>query len=82
METKAWTVKKGSFAPQCAGVIHTDFERGFIRAETIAYDDYIKYNGEEGCKNAGKLSGPLNFYVVTNTPFDYNEVTGNLAAGV
>ena len=55
METKAWTVKKGSCAPQCAGVIHTDFERGFIRAETIAYDDYIKYNGEDGCKNAGKL---------------------------
>ena len=55
METKAWTVKKGSLAPQCAGVIHTDFERGFIRAETISYEDYIKYNGEEGCKNAGKL---------------------------
>lgn len=55
METKAWTVKKGSFAPQCAGVIHTDFEKGFIRAETIAYDDYIQYNGEDGCKNAGKL---------------------------
>lgn len=55
MESKAWTVKKGSFAPQCAGVIHTDFEKGFIRAETISYDDYVKYNGEEGCKNAGKL---------------------------
>ena len=54
-ETRAWTVKKGSTAPQCAGVIHTDFEKGFIRAETIAYEDYIKYNGEEGCKNAGKL---------------------------
>jgi len=55
MESKAWTVKKGSFAPQCAGVIHTDFERGFIKAETISYEDYIKYNGEEGCKNAGRL---------------------------
>ena len=54
-ETKAWTVKKGSYAPECAGVIHTDFEKGFIKAETISYDDYIKYNGEEGCKNAGKL---------------------------
>lgn len=54
-ETRAWTVKKGSTAPQCAGVIHTDFEKGFIRAETISYEDYIKYNGEEGCKNAGKL---------------------------
>jgi len=54
-ETRAWTVKKGSFAPQGAGVIHTDFEKGFIRAETIAYKDYIEYKGEEGCKNVGKL---------------------------
>ncbi len=55
VETRAWTAKKNSSAPQCAGVIHTDFERGFIKAETIAYNDYIEYNGEEGCKNAGKL---------------------------
>ncbi|MDR3289785.1 MAG: redox-regulated ATPase YchF [Rickettsiales bacterium] len=54
-ETRAWTFKKGDIAPQCAGVIHTDFEKGFIKAETISYDDYVKYNGEEGCKNAGRL---------------------------
>ena len=54
-ETRAWTVKRGSYAPQCAGVIHTDFERGFIKAETIAYEDYLQFNGEEGCKLAGKL---------------------------
>ncbi|GMO58935.1 MAG: redox-regulated ATPase YchF [Rickettsiales bacterium] len=54
-ETRGWTFKKGSVAPQCAGVIHTDFEKGFIKAETISYDDYVKYNGEEGCKNAGRL---------------------------
>jgi len=54
-ETRAWTVTRGSFAPQGAGVIHTDFEKGFIRAETIAYEDYVEYKGEEGCKNAGKL---------------------------
>ncbi|MFM2200173.1 MAG: GTP-dependent nucleic acid-binding protein EngD [Pseudomonadota bacterium] len=54
-ECHAWTVKKGSNAPKSAGVIHTDFEKGFIRAETIAYDDYISLNGEEGAKNAGKL---------------------------
>jgi GTP-binding protein YchF len=54
-ETKAWTFKKGSLAPQCAGIIHTDFEKGFIRAETIAYKDYIEFNGEEGVKLAGKL---------------------------
>jgi len=54
-ECHAWTVKKGSNAPKSAGVIHTDFEKGFIRAETIAYDDYISLNGEEGAKNSGKL---------------------------
>lgn len=54
-ECHAWTVKKGSNAPKSAGVIHTDFEKGFIRAETIAYDDYISLNGEEGAKNAGKM---------------------------
>jgi GTP-binding protein YchF len=54
-EVRAWTVKKGSTAPQAAGVIHTDFERGFIRAETIAYDDYIKYRGESGSRDAGRL---------------------------
>lgn len=54
-ETRAWTVEKGSKAPQAAGVIHTDFERGFIRAETIAYDDYIALGGETGAKEAGKM---------------------------
>jgi len=54
-EVRAWTVKKGATAPQAAGVIHTDFERGFIRAETIAFDDYIKYRGEAGSRDAGRL---------------------------
>jgi GTP-binding protein YchF len=54
-EVRAWTVRKGATAPQAAGVIHTDFERGFIRAETIAYDDYIKYRGEAGARDAGRL---------------------------
>jgi GTP-binding protein YchF len=54
-EVRAWQVKAGSTAPQAAGVIHTDFERGFIRAETIAYDDYIKFKGESGAKDAGRL---------------------------
>ncbi len=49
-EVRAWTVQKGSTAPQAAGVIHTDFERGFIRAETVAYDDFIKYKGESGAQ--------------------------------
>ena len=53
-EVRAWTVKVGATAPQAAGVIHTDFEKGFIRAEVIAYDDFIKYNGEAGAKEAGK----------------------------
>jgi GTP-binding protein YchF len=54
-EVRAWTFKSGSTAPQCAGVIHTDFEKGFIRAETMAYEDFIEFNGEAGCKEAGKL---------------------------
>lgn len=53
-EVRAWTVSAGATAPQAAGRIHTDFEKGFIRAEVIAYDDYIKYNGEQGAKDAGK----------------------------
>jgi hypothetical protein len=52
---RAWTVKKGATAPQAAGVIHTDFEHGFIRAEVIGYDDYIANRGEAGAKEAGKL---------------------------
>jgi ribosome-binding ATPase YchF (GTP1/OBG family) len=54
-EVRAWTVKAGATAPQAAGVIHTDFEKGFIRAETIGYDDFIKYKGEAGARNAGRL---------------------------
>ena len=53
-EVRAWTVHKGSTAPQAAGVIHTDFEKGFIRAEVVAYDDFIKYKGEGGAREAGK----------------------------
>lgn len=53
-EARAWTIEKGFTAPQAAGVIHTDFERGFIKAEVIAYDDYVQYNGEMGAKEAGK----------------------------
>ncbi|NDF58528.1 MAG: redox-regulated ATPase YchF [Burkholderiaceae bacterium] len=54
-EVRAWTIHIGDTAPQAAGVIHTDFERGFIRAQTIAYDDYIQYKGEQGAKEAGKI---------------------------
>src|SRR5690348_1783889 len=63
-EVRAWTVKKGATAPQAAGVIHTDFERGFIRAETVGYDDYIKYRGEAGAKEQGKLRLEGKEYVV------------------
>ena len=54
-EARGWTVFNGALAPNAAGVIHTDFERGFIRAETIAYDDFISHNGEQGAKEAGVL---------------------------
>jgi GTP-binding protein YchF len=54
-EVRAWTVKAGSTAPQAAGVIHTDFEKGFIRAETIGFDDFIRYRGEAGAREAGRL---------------------------
>ena len=64
LEVKAWTIKKGAKAPQAAGVIHSDFEKGFIKAETISYDDYIKYKGEAGCKAAGKLRIEGKEYVV------------------
>jgi GTP-binding protein YchF len=53
-EARAWTIRKGMLAPQAAGVIHTDFERGFIRAETVAFNDYVACNGEQGAKDAGK----------------------------
>jgi len=63
-EARAWTVEKGSKAPQAAGAIHSDFERGFIRAETIAYDDYIALGGEGGAKDAGKLRAEGKEYIV------------------
>ena len=63
-EVRAWTVKRGSTAPQAAGVIHTDFERGFIRAETVAYDDFIRYGGEAGARDAGRLRLEGKDYVV------------------
>jgi ribosome-binding ATPase YchF (GTP1/OBG family) len=61
---RAWTVPIGATAPQAAGVIHTDFERGFIRAQTIAYDDFIAYKGEQGAKDAGKMRAEGKEYVV------------------
>lgn len=63
-EARAWTVKKGSYAPQAAGVIHTDFQRGFIRAETTSYNDYIDYNGESQAKEAGKVRQEGKDYIV------------------
>lgn len=64
MEVKAWTFKKGWKAPQCAGVIHTDFEKGFIRAEVIKYDDYIQYGSEAAVREAGKMGVEGKEYVV------------------
>ncbi|MEO7505425.1 MAG: redox-regulated ATPase YchF [Sphingomicrobium sp.] len=63
-EARAWTVEKGAKAPQAAGEIHSDFERGFIRGETIAYDDYVALNGESGARDAGKLRQEGKEYVV------------------
>jgi GTP-binding protein YchF len=63
-EARAWTVTRGTKAPQAAGVIHTDFERGFIRAETIAYDDYVACGGEAGARDAGKMRLEGKDYVV------------------
>ncbi|GAB7563550.1 redox-regulated ATPase YchF [Methylobacillus methanolivorans] len=63
-EVRAWTVRKGSTAPQAAGVIHTDFERGFIRAEVIAYDEYVKHKGEKGSQEAGKMRLEGKDYIV------------------
>jgi GTP-binding protein YchF len=63
-EARAWTITRGTRAPQAAGVIHTDFEKGFIRAETIAYGDYVSLNGEAGARDAGKLRLEGKEYVV------------------
>lgn len=65
-EVRAWTIKKGATAPQSAGVIHTDFEKGFIRAETIAYKDFVQYQGEAGAKEAGKWRSEGKDYIVTD----------------
>ncbi len=63
-EVRAWTVAVGATAPQAAGVIHTDFERGFIRAQTIAFDDFLAHGGEQGAKDAGKMRSEGKEYVV------------------
>jgi ribosome-binding ATPase len=63
-EVRAWTITAGSTAPQAAGVIHTDFEKGFIRAQTIAYDDFVAHKGEQGAKEAGKMRAEGKEYVV------------------
>ncbi|MBL0719215.1 redox-regulated ATPase YchF [Piscinibacter sp. Jin2] len=63
-EVRAWTVAIGATAPQAAGVIHTDFERGFIRAQTIAFDDYLAFQGEQGAKDAGKMRAEGKDYIV------------------
>jgi hypothetical protein len=63
-EVRAWTFPAGSTAPQTAGVIHSDFEKGFIRAETISYDDFVQYKGEQGAKNAGKARKEGKEYIV------------------
>jgi ribosome-binding ATPase len=65
-EARAWTIRKGSTAPKAAGIIHGDFEKGFIRAETIAYDDYVRFNGENGAKEAGKMRLEGKEYIVRN----------------
>ena len=65
-QARAWTVTRGTKALQAAGTIHTDFERGFIRAETIAYDDYVKLGGEAGARDAGKLRLEGKDYVVAD----------------
>ena len=63
-EVRAWTIHIGDTAPQAAGVIHTDFERGFIRAQTIAYEDFVQLKGEQGAKEAGKMRAEGKEYIV------------------
>jgi ribosome-binding ATPase YchF (GTP1/OBG family) len=63
-EVRAWTIPAGSRAPQAAGTIHTDFEKGFIRAQTIAYEDYVRLGGEQAAKDAGKARDEGKDYVV------------------
>ena len=74
-EVRAWTVKKGATAPQAAGVIHSDFEKGFIRAEITAYEDFVEFNGEQGAKEAGKLGVQGKEYIMQDgdvTHFRFN----------
>ncbi|MBA4238935.1 MAG: redox-regulated ATPase YchF, partial [Ralstonia sp.] len=63
-EVRAWTIHIGDTAPRAAAAIHTDFERGFIRAQTISYEDYIQYKGEQGAKEAGKMRAEGKEYIV------------------
>jgi ribosome-binding ATPase len=63
-EARAWTIHHGDTAPNAAGAIHSDFEKGFIRAETMAYDDYVAFNGEAGAKEAGKWRSEGKDYLV------------------
>jgi ribosome-binding ATPase YchF (GTP1/OBG family) len=63
-EVRAWTINVGATAPQAAGVIHTDFEKGFIRAEVISYEDFVQYGSEAKCKEAGKFKVEGKEYVV------------------
>jgi ribosome-binding ATPase YchF (GTP1/OBG family) len=65
-EVRAWTITQGNTAPQAAGVIHTDFEKGFIRAEVIAYEDYITYGSEAKCREVGKLRVEGKDYIVND----------------
>ena len=62
-EVRAWTIRKGDTAPQAAGVIHTDFEKGFIRAQTIAFADYVQHGGEHGAREAGRMRAEGKEYV-------------------
>ena len=64
IEARAWTIKKGTKAPQAAGVIHTDFEKGFIRAEVIRYKDFVELGSEAACRDAGKLAVQGKDYLV------------------
>ena len=63
-ETRAWTIPRNAKAPVAAGVIHTDFEKGYIRAQTIAFEDFVAYRGEQGAKDAGKMRAEGKEYVV------------------
>ena len=65
-EARAWTITRGTRAPQAAGVIHSDFEKGFIRSETVAYTDFVTLNGESGAKEAGKFRLEGKEYVVAD----------------